>query len=89
MNPALGCLIGEPVGILVAGDPNVGWHPEGRDLVVPAHYARAGLDCGSGQVLALANGVRPGSVDGRCRVCEDGVAAAALLPERKKFYLKQ
>ena len=58
----------------------MGWYPENRDLVVPAHNARAGLDCRSGQVLAWADSVRPDSIDCCRRICKYGVLAAALLP---------
>lgn len=80
LSPAISCLLGKPVSLLVSGDPHMGWHPEGRDLVVPADYSRAILDCGSGEKLARANSICPDSVDGRRGACEGGVAVVALLP---------
>ena len=65
------------------GDPRVGGYPEGRDLIAPAHYARADLDRGPSQALARADCVRPDPVYGRCRIREDGVVTAALLPSVK------
>ena len=64
--------------------PNVGWHPEGHDIVVPALYARADFDCCFGQALVWVDGIRPDLVDGRSRVSENGVAAAVLLPPIKR-----
>ena len=79
MGPALGGLFGKPI-CLIAGDPRVGRDLKDRNLVAPAHNARADLDPRSGQVLTWANGIGPDLVDGCCRARKDGIAAAALLP---------